>query len=109
MGRCPRPLGVEAVCSKLESDGLFVPVLPAPDQMTPNDLVLVWMHSHDDDFEVELASWTDGRGEEQATRELRVELRCYAARRGAHGPRLSRAASPDGSPMTFDLQMALEM
>ncbi len=64
------PLGVQAVRSKLERDHLFVPVLPAPDKMTPNDLVLVWMHGSDDDLEAELASWTDPRGEEQAAREL---------------------------------------
>ena len=64
------PLGVQAVRSKLERDHLFVPVLPAPDKMTPNDLVLVWMHGSDDDLEAELASWTDSRGQEQAAREL---------------------------------------
>ena len=64
------PLGVQAVRSKLERDHLFVPVLPAPDKMTPNDLVLVWMHGSDDDVEAELASWTDSHGEEQAAREL---------------------------------------
>ncbi len=64
------PLGIQAVRSKLERDGLFVPLLPAPDKMTPNDLVLVWMHGSDDDLEAELASWTDPRGEEQAAREL---------------------------------------
>jgi hypothetical protein len=64
------PLGVQAVCSKLERDGLFVPVLPAPDKMTPDDLVLVFMHGSDDDLEAELASWTGARGEEQAAREL---------------------------------------
>jgi len=64
------PLGVRAVRSKLERDHLFVPVLPAPDKMTPNDLVLVWMHGSDEDLEAELASWTDSRGEEQAAREL---------------------------------------
>jgi hypothetical protein len=63
------PLGVQAVCSKLESDDLFVPRLPAPDKMTPHDLVLVYMHGGDD-LEAELASWTDSRGEEQAAREL---------------------------------------
>ena len=63
-------LGVQAVRSKLERDHLFVPVLPAPGKMTPNDLVLVWMHGSDDDLEAELASWTDPRGEEQAAREL---------------------------------------
>ena len=64
------PLGVHAVRSKLERDDLFVPVLPAPDKMTPDDLVLVWMHGSDGDLEAELASWTDSRGEEQAAREL---------------------------------------
>jgi hypothetical protein len=64
------PLGVEAVRSKLERDDLFVPVLPAPDKMTPDDLVLVFMHGSDDDLEAELASWTGARGEEQAAREL---------------------------------------
>jgi hypothetical protein len=64
------PLGVHAVRSKLERDHLFVPVLPAPDKMTPDDLVLVWMHGSDDDFKAELAAWTDLRGEEQAAREL---------------------------------------
>ena len=64
------PLGVQAVRSKLESDGLFVPVLPAPDKMTPDDLVLVFMQGSDEDLEAELASWTDPRGEEQAAREL---------------------------------------
>ena len=49
------PLGVQAVRSRLERDHLFVPVLPAPDKMTPNDLVLVWMHGSDDDLEAELA------------------------------------------------------
>ena len=64
------PLGVQAVRSKLESDGLLVPVLPATDKMTADDLVVVFMHGSDDDFEAELASWTDSRGEEQAAREL---------------------------------------
>ena len=64
------PLGVRAVCSKLERDDLLVPVLPAPDQMAADDLVLVFMHGSDDDLEAELASWTDSRGEEQAAREL---------------------------------------
>ena len=64
------PLGVHAVCSKLERDDLFVPVLPAPDKMTPDDLVLVWMHGNDDDVEAELASWTGSRGEERSAQEL---------------------------------------
>ncbi|HJY99457.1 MAG TPA: hypothetical protein VJ305_01970 [Streptosporangiaceae bacterium] len=64
------PLGVRAVRSKLERDDLFVPLLPAPDKMTADDLVLVLMHSSDDDLEAELASWTDSRSEEQAAREL---------------------------------------
>src|SRR5580693_470380 len=64
------PLGVQAVRSKLENDDLFVPVLPAPDKMTPDDLVLVCMYGGDDDLEAELASWTGPRGEEQAAREL---------------------------------------
>jgi hypothetical protein len=64
------PLGTRAVRSKLELDGLSVPVLPAPDQMTPDDLVLVFMHGSDDDLNAELASWTDSRGAEQAAREL---------------------------------------
>jgi hypothetical protein len=64
------PLGVHAVRSKLERDDLLVPVLPAPDKMTPDDLVLVWMHGSDDDVETELASWTDSRGEARAAREL---------------------------------------
>jgi hypothetical protein len=64
------PLGVHAVRLKLERDGLFVPVLPAPDKMTADDLVLVFMHGSDDDLEAELAAWTDSRGEEQAAREL---------------------------------------
>ena len=64
------PLGVQAVRSKLERDHLFVPVLPAPEKMTPDDLVIVRMHGSDDDLEAELASWTDSRGEEQAAREL---------------------------------------
>ena len=64
------PLGVKAVRSKLESDGLLVPVLPATDNMTADDLVVVFMHGSDDDFEAELASWTGSRGEEQAAREL---------------------------------------
>ena len=64
------PLGVQAVRSKLESDGLLVPVLPSTDKMTADDLVVVFMHGSDDDFKAELASWTDSRGEEQAAREL---------------------------------------
>ena len=64
------PLGMQAVRSKLERDDLFVPVLPAPDKMTPDDLVLVFMYGSDDDLEAELASWTGARGEEQAAREL---------------------------------------
>jgi hypothetical protein len=63
-------LGVRAVRSKLERDDLFVPLLPAPDKMTADDLVLVLMHGSDDDLEAELSSWTDSRGEEQAAREL---------------------------------------
>ena len=64
------PLGIQAARSKLDRDGLFIPVLSAPDKMTPDDLVLVFMHGSDDDLEAELASWTDSRGEEQAAREL---------------------------------------
>lgn len=64
------PLGVQAVRSKLERDDLFVPVLPAPDKMTPDDLVLVRMHGSEDDLEAELAPWTHSHGEEQAAREL---------------------------------------
>jgi hypothetical protein len=64
------PLGLHAVRSKLERDDLFVAVLPAPDKMTPAELVLVRMHGSDDDVEAELAAWTDSRGEEQAAREL---------------------------------------
>ena len=73
------PLGVQAVRSKLESDGLLVPVLPATDEMTADDLVVVFMHGSDDDFEAELASWRDSRGEEQAARELLA----FAAGEGA--------------------------
>ncbi len=73
------PLGMQAVRSKLESDGLLVPVLPAPDEMTADDLVVVFMHGSDDDFKAELASWTDSRGEEQAARELLT----FAADEGA--------------------------
>ena len=73
------PLGVQAVRSKLEGDGLLVPVLPAPDEMTADDLVVAFMHGSDDDFEAELASWTDPRGEEQAARELLA----FAADEGA--------------------------
>jgi hypothetical protein len=64
------PLGVRAVRAKLERDDLFVPVLPAPDEMTPQDLVLVRMHGSDEHLEDELASWAGSRGEEQAAREL---------------------------------------
>jgi hypothetical protein len=64
------PLGVQAVRSKIESDGPLVPLLPAPDEMTADDLVVVFMQGSDDDFEAELASWTALRGEEQAAREL---------------------------------------
>jgi Plasmid pRiA4b ORF-3-like protein len=64
------PLSVHAIRSKLERDHLLVPVLPAPDKMTPDNLVLVRMHGSDDDLEAELAAWTDSRGEEQAAREL---------------------------------------
>lgn len=73
------PLGVHAVRSKLEGDHLLVPVLPAPDEMTADDLVLVFMHGSDDDIETELASWADQRGEEQAARELLA----FAADEGA--------------------------
>jgi hypothetical protein len=93
------PLGVQAVRSKLESDGLFVPVLPAPDKMTPNDLMLVFMHGSDDDLEAELASWTDSRGVEQVARELlafaadgnaatRTAVVTIAARLGQEGTEL---------------------
>ena len=64
------PLGVRAVSLKLERDGLFVPALPPPDEMTPDDLLLMLMHGSDDDLDAELASWAGPRGEEQAAREL---------------------------------------
>jgi hypothetical protein len=73
------PLGMHAVRSKLERDNLAVPLLPAPDDMTADDLVLVMMHGSDDDLEAELASWTTSRGEEQAARELLA----FAADEGA--------------------------
>ena len=61
---------MHAVRSKLDRDHLFVPVLPAPDKMTPDHLVLVLMHGSDGDLEAELASWTASHGQEQAAREL---------------------------------------
>jgi hypothetical protein len=64
------PLGVHAVHSKLERDEVLVPVLPAPDKMTPAELVLVRMHGSERDLEAELAPWSDSRGKEQAAREL---------------------------------------
>src|SRR5579859_4897111 len=92
------PLGVQAVRAKLESDGLLVPVLPSTDKMTPDDLVLVFMHGSDDELEAELASWTDSRGEDQAARELLA----FAADEGAAArtaavtivSRLGEAAEP---------------
>ena len=94
------PLGMLAVYSKLERDGLYVPVLSAPDKMTA-DLVVVFMHGSDDDFEAELASWTDSHGEEQAARELLVfAAGGNAATRTAAVTivsRLGRAASPPGA------------
>jgi len=92
------PLGVYAVSSKLERDGLFVPALPPADEMTPDDLLLVWMHGDDHDLDAELASWTDSRGEEQAARELLA----YAAEGNAAtrtaaialASRLGQAAEP---------------
>jgi hypothetical protein len=92
------PLGVHAVRLKLESDGLFVPVLPAPDQMTPNDLILVFMHGSDDDLEAELASWTDSHGAQQAAQELLAFAadRSAATRTAAVAivSRLGQAAEP---------------
>ncbi len=92
------PLGVHAVRSKLEREHLFVPVLPAPDTMTPDDLVLVWLHGGDDDLQAELASWTDSRGEEQAARELLAFAAAgtAAARTAAvtMASRLGQAAEP---------------
>lgn len=72
------PLGLRAVSLKLERSGLSVPALPPPDEMTPDDLLLVWMHG-DEGLDAELASWTESRGEEQAARELLA----YAADGGA--------------------------
>jgi hypothetical protein len=66
------PLGVEAVRVKLDRDDVFVPVLPAPEKMTPGDLVLVQLYGSDDDLEAELASWTDWRSEEEGARQLLV-------------------------------------
>jgi hypothetical protein len=83
------PLGVQAVRSKLESDGLFVPVLPAPDNMTPDDLVLAFMHGSDDDLEAELASWRDSRGGGND---------CGSARPGRRA-RLARGAGPRRAPL----------
>ena len=73
------PLGIQAVRSKLDRDGLLVPVLPTLNEMTADDVVLVFMHGSDGDLETELASWTDTRGEEQAARELLA----FAAGEGA--------------------------
>ena len=92
------PLGVRAVASKLENDELCVPVLPALDEMTADDLVLVFMHGSEDDLDAELASWTGSRGEEQAARELLA----FAASGGAVArtaavtivARLGQAAEP---------------
>jgi hypothetical protein len=92
------PLGVRSFCSKLERGHLFVPLLPAPDKMAPDDLVLVWMHGRDDDLEAELASWADSRGEEQAARELLAfAASASAAMRTAAiaiASRLGQAAEP---------------
>ena len=105
------PLGIQAVRSKLERDGLLVPVLPAPNEMTADDVVLVFMHGSDGDLEAELASWTDSRSEEQAAREL---LAFAAERKRSHadrvgddrGParpgrraRLARGAGPGRAPL----------
>jgi hypothetical protein len=64
------PLGLEAARLKLERDGLSVPLLPAPAEMTADDLLLVHMNGSDDDLEAELASWAGSRGAERAAREL---------------------------------------
>ena len=104
------PLGIQAVRSKLERDDLFVPVLPAPDKMTADDLVLVFMHGSDDDLKAELASWTDSRGEEQAARELlafaaggnaatRTAAVTIVSRLGQAAAGLARGARPRRAPL----------
>ena len=105
------PLGMQAVRSKLESDGLLVPVLPSTDKMTADDLVVVFMHGSDDDLEAELASWTDSRGEEQAARELlafAAEESAADTDRGGNNrvparpgrrARLARGAGPRRAPL----------
>ena len=55
------PLGLYAIRSKLEEDGLLVPLLPPRDQMTPDDLLLVELDGTEQDFDEELAAWVASR------------------------------------------------
>jgi hypothetical protein len=102
------PLGIQAVRSKLERDGLLVPVLPAPNEMTADDVVLVFMHGFaaEESAATRIASVTIvsrlGLAAEPAWREAlaRAELRCYAK------PQLAKLAGldPEGADLPAQLQ-----
>lgn len=64
------PLGLWSVCFKLREDGVQISLLPPPDLMTPDHLMLVKMDGTKQDSEDELAAWVAPRGAEQAAQEL---------------------------------------
>ena len=64
------PLGLFAVAAKLRVDGVHVPELPPPGEMTADDVVLLSMLGTEADFEADFASWMADRTPEDAGREL---------------------------------------
>jgi hypothetical protein len=64
------PLALAAVAAKLRACDVRVPELPPPDQMTPDDVVLVNLLGTEEDFETEFASWLAKRTAEDAAKEL---------------------------------------
>ncbi|MGH3171983.1 MAG: hypothetical protein ACRDN0_39775, partial [Trebonia sp.] len=64
------PLALHAIAAKLEDEGVQVPVIPPPAEMTPSDVVMLLAFATEEDFAADLAVWAVARTPEKAAREL---------------------------------------
>jgi hypothetical protein len=64
------PLALHAVAAKLRACDVHVPDLPAPGEMTADDVVLLSMLGTEEEFSADFATWVAGRTPEDAAREL---------------------------------------
>jgi hypothetical protein len=67
------PLGMAAMRSQFLRDGVEIPLLPPPDQMTAADLLAMADGASEEEFEAESATWLAHREPESAARDLLSE------------------------------------